>query len=61
MSEHRSSYRRSSSTLQPFIDTEIVSRTIDGAVRRHTYAEAERRSNQLARALLRLGIKPVIE
>ena len=39
-------------------DTEIVSRTVEGAIHRYTYAEAERRSKQLARALLRLGIKP---
>jgi 3-(methylthio)propionyl---CoA ligase len=37
-------------------DTEIVSRTIDGAVHRYTYSAAQRRSKQLARALLRLGI-----
>jgi len=39
-------------------DTEIVSRTLEGAIHRYTYAEAERRSKQLARALLRLGIEP---
>ena len=39
-------------------DTEIVSRTAEGAIHRYTYAEAERRSKRLARALLRLGIKP---
>jgi 3-(methylthio)propionyl---CoA ligase len=39
-------------------DTEIVSRTAEGAVHRYTYAEAEGRSKRLARALLRLGIKP---
>src|SRR6516162_4018454 len=39
-------------------DTEIVSRTVEGAIHRYTYAEAERRSRRLARALLRLGIKP---
>jgi acyl-CoA synthetase (AMP-forming)/AMP-acid ligase II len=39
-------------------DTEIVSRTVEGAIHRYTYAEAERRSKRLARALLRLGIKP---
>jgi fatty-acyl-CoA synthase len=39
-------------------DTEIVSRTVEGPIHRYTYAEAERRSKQLARALLRLGIKP---
>src|ERR1700739_3983940 len=39
-------------------DTEIVSRTVEGAIHRYTYAEAERRSKQLARALLRHGIRP---
>jgi 3-(methylthio)propionyl---CoA ligase len=39
-------------------DTEIVSRTVEGAIHRYTYAEAERRSKRLARALWRLGIKP---
>jgi fatty-acyl-CoA synthase len=39
-------------------DTEIVSRTVDGAIHRYTYAEAESRSKKLARALLRLGIQP---
>ena len=39
-------------------DTEIVSRTVEGMICRHTYAEAERRSKRLARALLQLGIKP---
>ena len=39
-------------------DTEIVSRTVEGAIHRYTYGEAERRSKRLARALLRLGIRP---
>jgi 3-(methylthio)propionyl---CoA ligase len=39
-------------------DTEIVSRTLEGELHRYTYAEAERRSKRLARALLRLGICP---
>src|SRR5260370_9997390 len=39
-------------------DVEIVSRLVDGRVHRYSYAEAERRSRQLARALLRLGIIP---
>src|SRR5438094_1873930 len=39
-------------------DTEIVSRTVEGPIHRYTYAEAERRSKRLARALLRLGIRP---
>jgi fatty-acyl-CoA synthase len=38
-------------------DTEIVSRTVEGAVHRYTYAEAERRSKRLARALLAFGIE----
>ncbi len=37
---------------------EIVSRTVEGPIHRYTYGEAERRSRRLARALLRLGIKP---
>ncbi len=37
-------------------DTEVVSRNIDGSIHRYTYADAELRSKQLARALLRLGI-----
>src|SRR5437764_718484 len=39
-------------------DTEIVSRLVDGSIHRYTYAEADRRSRQLAQALLRLGIEP---
>ena len=39
-------------------DTEVVSRLLDGSIHRYTYAEAERRSRQLAQALLRLGIDP---
>ena len=39
-------------------DTEVVSRTVEGSVHRYTYAEAERRAKQLARALLRLGVEP---
>jgi fatty-acyl-CoA synthase len=39
-------------------DTEIVTRMIEGAIHRYTYADAERRTKQLARALLRLGIRP---
>jgi acyl-CoA synthetase (AMP-forming)/AMP-acid ligase II len=38
-------------------DTEIVSRTNEGPIHRYTYAEAERRSKRLAKALRRLGIK----
>ena len=37
-------------------ETEIVSRTVEGAMHRYTYDEAERRSKRLARALQRLGI-----
>jgi len=39
-------------------DVEIVSRLVDGTIHRYTYAEAERRSRRLARALIRLGVKP---
>jgi fatty-acyl-CoA synthase len=39
-------------------DQEIVSRRVDGRIRRYSYAEAERRARRLARALLRLGIRP---
>ena len=39
-------------------DVEIVSRTVEGPIHRYTYRDAERRSKQLARALLRLGIEP---
>src|SRR5437763_5491407 len=39
-------------------DTELVSRLVDGSIHRYTYAEADRRSRQLAQALLRLGIEP---
>ncbi len=39
-------------------DTEVVSRTVEGPLHRYTYADAERRSKQLAKALLRLGIEP---
>ena len=39
-------------------DTEIVTRTVEGPLHRYTYGEAERRSKRLARALLKLGVKP---
>jgi 3-(methylthio)propionyl---CoA ligase len=39
-------------------DVEIVSRLVDGSIHRYGYAEAARRSKQLANALLRLGIEP---
>jgi 3-(methylthio)propionyl---CoA ligase len=38
-------------------DTEIVSRTVEGGIHRYTYADAHRRSRQLANALLALGVK----
>ncbi|MBI1777201.1 MAG: long-chain-fatty-acid--CoA ligase [Proteobacteria bacterium] len=37
-------------------DTEIVSRTVEGPIHRHGYADAERRAKRLANALTRLGI-----
>src|SRR6476661_6544129 len=39
-------------------DVEIVSHLVDRSIHRYTYAEAERRSRRLARALQRLGIAP---
>src|SRR5271154_3183539 len=39
-------------------DTEIVTRTVEGPIHRYTYTDAEHRTKQLARALLRLGIRP---
>ncbi len=36
-------------------EREIVSRTVEGPIHRHTYADMERRSKQLANALKRLG------
>ena len=38
-------------------DTEVVSRLPEGGIHRYTYAAANRRSKQLARALLKLGIE----
>ncbi|MBC6990354.1 3-(methylthio)propionyl-CoA ligase [Hymenobacter sp. BT491] len=38
-------------------DTEIVSRKTEGGIHRYTYADAHRRSKQLANALTALGIK----
>ncbi|GAC1604048.1 MAG: 3-(methylthio)propionyl-CoA ligase [Hymenobacter sp.] len=38
-------------------DTEVVSRLPEGGLHRYTYAAAHRRSQQLARALLKLGIE----
>src|SRR5438128_667300 len=37
-------------------EAEIVSRTTEGPLHRYTYADAERRSKQLAKALMRLGV-----
>jgi 3-(methylthio)propionyl---CoA ligase len=37
-------------------ETEIVSRTTEGPLHRYTYADAEPRTKQLAKALMRLGI-----
>ena len=39
-------------------DVEIASRTVEGPLHRYTYRDAERRSKQLASALLRLGMGP---
>ncbi len=36
--------------------TEVVSKTVEGAIHRYTYADAERRSRRLVRALIRLGV-----
>ena len=38
-------------------DSEVVSRTVEGPIHRYGYAEAHRRSQQLANALTRLGVK----
>jgi 3-(methylthio)propionyl---CoA ligase len=38
-------------------DTEIVSRTVEGPIHRYTYADARKRSRQLAQALARLGVR----
>ncbi len=37
---------------------EIVSKTVEGAIHRYTYADAERRARRLVRVLHRLGVKP---
>ena len=37
-------------------ETEIVSRTTEGTLHRYTYADAEPRAKQLAKALIRLGV-----
>ncbi len=36
--------------------TEVVSKTVEGAIHRYTYADAERRSRRLVRGLMALGI-----
>jgi 3-(methylthio)propionyl---CoA ligase len=46
-----------SHAAQYHADTEVVSRTNEGPIHRYTYAEAERRSKRLAKALSRLGIR----
>jgi len=38
--------------------TEIVSKTVEGEMHRYTYRDAHRRSRQLAKALLALGVRP---
>ncbi len=38
-------------------DTEIVSRLTEGGIHRYTYADAHKRSRQLANALISLGVK----
>ncbi len=38
-------------------DTEVVSRTVEGGIHRYTYADAARRSRQLANALKRIGVE----
>src|SRR5688572_5886890 len=37
--------------------TEIVSKTVEGAIHRHTYRDAHRRARQLANALQKLGVR----
>ncbi|MBV8575334.1 MAG: long-chain-fatty-acid--CoA ligase [Acetobacteraceae bacterium] len=39
-------------------NAEVVSKTVEGAIHRYTYKEAERRARRLARVLLRLGVEP---
>jgi acyl-CoA synthetase (AMP-forming)/AMP-acid ligase II len=39
-------------------DTEIVSRTTEGPLHCYTYADAEHRVKQLAKALMHLGVRP---
>jgi len=40
-----------------FRDVEIVTRTVEGPICRHTWRDVHRRSKQLAQALQRLGIR----
>ena len=39
-------------------DTEVVARTIEGKLHRYSYKQAHARAKRLAKALIRLGIKP---
>jgi fatty-acyl-CoA synthase len=39
-------------------EAEIVSRTLDEGIHRYTWADAEKRSKQLAKALIALGVEP---
>ena len=39
-------------------DVEVVSRTVEGPIHRYTYRDVQRRSKQLAAALLALDVKP---
>jgi acyl-CoA synthetase (AMP-forming)/AMP-acid ligase II len=39
-------------------DVELVSRTVEGPIHRYTYHDAHKRSKQVAKALLALGVKP---
>jgi fatty-acyl-CoA synthase len=39
-------------------DTEIVSKRVEGDIHRYSWADAERRSRQVAQALARLGLQP---
>jgi 3-(methylthio)propionyl---CoA ligase len=41
-----------------FGDTEIVSRRLEGDIHRYTYRDCEKRSKQLAQALIALGVQP---
>src|SRR5947207_708845 len=38
--------------------TEIVSKTVEGAIHRYSYRDAHKRARQLANALKRLGVQP---